>query len=207
MKMTTWSKVAALLVAGGLLMVGCSKAATPTTPPAAAEQNQRPPLSIPAQFESEQAELDFVAKALSESYYEEVAPLLTDLLKKNPGNATVHAYMGTTQYMLNRHSEAAEAWSKAAELDLSKAAEMQNNIGNVLRDQKKLEEAKVAYSRALEMDPQLTFAAMNLADLLKGEGKLEEAVAVLDSAISLNPGDPSLLAMARTYKNAVTETD
>jgi tetratricopeptide (TPR) repeat protein len=199
MKMTTWSKVAALLVVGGLLMVGCSKAATPATPPAAAEQNQRPPLSIPAQFESEQAKRDFAVKAVDDGYYEEAKKLLEETVAKEP-NALAYKGLGTANYNVDDLQDAITAWNKAAELDPSAFAEMQNNIGNALRDLKKVAEAEAAYRTALSTDPTRWTAATNLAMLLKGQDRVNEAIAVLEEAVSNNKDIPPLVSLLDNLK-------
>lgn len=199
MKMTTWSKLAALLVAGSLLAVGCSKGATPTTPPAAAEQNQKPPLSIPAQFESEQAKLDFAAKAVDDGYYEEAKKLLEETVAKEP-NALAYKRLGTANYNVNDLQGAIEAWTKAIELDPGAPGEMRNNIGNALRDLEQYEKAEAAYREALQAEPTRWTAAVNMAGMLKDQGELAKAVAVLENAGQANTDVVDLQIMLQNYR-------
>ena len=60
-------------------------------------------------------------------------------------------------------------------LKLGEDPMLRNNYGNMLRDLGKTEEAKAAYRKALEEDPKLVVAYVNLAALLATEGKKDEA--------------------------------
>ena len=53
------------------------------------------------------------------------------------------------------------------------------NLGNVLRDQKKTDEAVVAYRKAIDLDPDYAEVFCNLGLVLRGEGKFHEALSYL----------------------------
>ena len=61
------------------------------------------------------------------------------------------------------------------------------NLGNVLKDQGKLDEAVACYRRALELKPDFAEAHNNLGNALKDQGKLDEAVACYRRALELKP--------------------
>ena len=66
-------------------------------------------------------------------------------------------------------------------------AEAHNNLGNVLVQQGKQDEAAVAFRRALDLKPDYADAHNNLGNLLRGQGKLDEAVAAFCKALVLKP--------------------
>lgn len=71
---------------------------------------------------------------------------------------------GFCLFMLKRHEESIEAFSKAVEIEPG-AAINYANIGSNLRELGRLEEACEMYENALEMDPGLDFARDNLQKL------------------------------------------
>ncbi|MBI1918710.1 MAG: tetratricopeptide repeat protein [Planctomycetes bacterium] len=62
-----------------------------------------------------------------------------------------------------------------------------NNLGNVLRAQKKLDEAVAAYRKAIQLQPDDARAHYNLGLALDEQKKLDEAVAAYRQAIQLQP--------------------
>jgi protein O-GlcNAc transferase len=62
-----------------------------------------------------------------------------------------------------------------------------NNLGNVLRQQGKLEEAIQSYQQALSLNPNYAQAHNNLGNIFQEQGKLEEALQSYQQALSLNP--------------------
>jgi serine/threonine protein kinase/tetratricopeptide (TPR) repeat protein len=65
--------------------------------------------------------------------------------------------------------------------------EVYNNLGNTLRDQKKLHEAIAAYHKAIEIDPKFGYAYNNLGNALKDQGKLNDAIVAYRTAIEIDP--------------------
>ena len=70
-----------------------------------------------------------------------------------------------------------------------------NNLGNVLIDQKKLDEAIAGYRKAIEIDPKHAVAHYNLGLALREQKKLDEAIAAYRKAIEIDPID------AKPYNN------
>ncbi len=64
---------------------------------------------------------------------------------------------------------------------------MHYNLGNVLQDQRKLDEAIACYGRALELKPGFAETHSNLGNALREQGKLDEAVACCRRALELKP--------------------
>jgi tetratricopeptide (TPR) repeat protein/serine/threonine protein kinase len=62
-----------------------------------------------------------------------------------------------------------------------------NNLGNVLIDLGRLEEAKAEYLKAIALDPKFANPHNNLGIVLEEQGRLEEAKAEFLRAITLNP--------------------
>jgi len=62
-----------------------------------------------------------------------------------------------------------------------------NNLGNVLKDQGKLDQALACYRRALELKPDYALAHNNLGLVLSGQGNLDGAVACYRRATELKP--------------------
>lgn len=188
------------VIAGALAMTGCSKTTEPPKPTeTAAAKKEKPPLEVPASFADEATRQEFVKKAIKDGYYKEAKQILESSIGSAP-SANAYASLGTARYNLKDYAGAIEAWNKAAELDATKAAMMQNNVGNALRDSKKPEEAKAAYDKALKLDPTTWNAAVNLASLHSSEGKYDQAVAVLEKAIPNNPTIEPLKTLLESYK-------
>ena len=66
-------------------------------------------------------------------------------------------------------------------------AEAYNNLGNVLLDQGKLDEAAAQYEQAVALKPDLFQAHNNLGNILAEQGKLDQAVARFEQALALKP--------------------
>ena len=61
------------------------------------------------------------------------------------------------------------------------------NLGNVLKEQGKLEDAAACYRRALELQPDYAEAYFNLGNTLQEQGKLDEAAAAYRRALERKP--------------------
>ena len=67
-------------------------------------------------------------------------------------------------------------------------AEARNNLGNVLRELGRLDEAKGCYDEALRLNPNLAMTFSNMGQALHEEGRLDEAIAWYLRAVELEPG-------------------
>lgn len=79
-----------------------------------------------------------------------------------------------------------------------------NNEGLILRDDRKLEEAKVAFDRAIEIDPNLSSALWNLSDMLFADSELDRADELLTRAFAneLPEGRKYLIGRAIGYQRS-----
>ena len=60
-------------------------------------------------------------------------------------------------------------------------------MGNVLKDQGKLDEAIAFYNKALSLKPGYTEAYNNMGNVLKDQGKLDEAIEACNKALTIRP--------------------
>ena len=60
-------------------------------------------------------------------------------------------------------------------------------MGNVLQEQRQLDEAMEAYTKALSIKPHYAEAYNNMGNALKKQGKLEEAIEAINKALSIKP--------------------
>src|SRR5262249_51219240 len=75
-------------------------------------------------------------------------------------------------------AEAAKDWDKAIQLDPTNAASLHSERGRALIDHKMLDEAVVAFHKAIEVDPKYVNAYLGLARALYDQKKLDEAIAI-----------------------------
>ena len=109
-------------------------------------------------------------------------------LKEKDTNAALVWYkLGEAYDTANRNEEAAEAYQQAITLKPDVPG-YYNNLGNVLARAGKIDEAKAAYTKSVELDPPNAATAWrNLGISLYNVGKLKEAVEPLKKATELDP--------------------
>ena len=133
----------------------------------------------------------------SKEQYQAELPGLEAKAKATPADKTVLLDLAAAYYMVDRIEDAAAVYEQM--LKLGEDPTLRNNYGNMLRDMGKTEEAKAAYRKALEEDPKLVVAYVNLAALLVREGKKDEAMSVLDGGIAkLEGADKTRLESVKT---------
>jgi Flp pilus assembly protein TadD len=98
--------------------------------------------------------------------------VVRDLIRQQPSNPELHAYLGHALAGQKKPAEAAAAYRRAIALKPD-FAEAYNDLGVTLHEQQKLDEAIASYRKALDLDPNLTAAQVNLDRALKGEGPKE----------------------------------
>ena len=69
-------------------------------------------------------------------------------------------------------------------------ASLQSNLGNLLLQQGRLDEAAACYRRAIELKPNFPEALNNLGNALRAQKQLDEAVTSYRRALKLRPDDP-----------------
>ena len=68
------------------------------------------------------------------------------------------------------------------------SAEAHNDLGNLLVQQGKMDEAIASYQTAIALEPDLAIAHNNLGNLLVQQGKMDEAISSYQTALRLRPG-------------------
>jgi predicted O-linked N-acetylglucosamine transferase (SPINDLY family) len=109
------------------------------------------------------------------------------ILAVEPKHAHALHLLGVVARQRGNHELAVEYIGQAIALD-GNVAPFHNNLGNALKDLRKLDEAIGCYRRALELKPDDPEAHNNLGVALKDQGKLDEAVACYRRALVLQPG-------------------
>jgi tetratricopeptide (TPR) repeat protein len=80
-------------------------------------------------------------------------------------------------------------------------ADLRNDFGNLLAQRRFVEDARIQYDRALEIDSSHYLAAYNLGLLWETEGKFSKAVSAYRTSISRKPGFPaSHFRLGRLYE-------
>jgi Tfp pilus assembly protein PilF len=121
---------------------------------------------------------------------EEYAAQIPDLQKAvdaSPSDLTALQELAVAQYNSGKYDDAAVTYQKM--LKIQDDPIVHNNYGNVLRDQKKLTEAKAQYQEAVAGNPSQVAPYINLAQILAAEGNLSEAQKVLDQGIARTVGE------------------
>lgn len=73
--------------------------------------------------------------------------------------------------------------------------EAYNNLGNILQDQGRTDEAISCYQKAIKLNPNFAGTYYNLGDALQDKGQLDEAIICYQKVIELDP------AFSRAYNN------
>lgn len=96
---------------------------------------------------------------------------------------------------------AMDSFSKAAKLEPTNPVFI-SEIGKLLRDDKKTEEAKKEFERALELKPDYLDAKIQLALILEAEGNSGEAITKLKEIVGQNPYNvEAIFQLGRVYYN------
>jgi tetratricopeptide (TPR) repeat protein len=104
-------------------------------------------------------------------------------------------------------STAEKLYRKAIELNPGYFA-AHYNLGNLLRDLKRGDEAVAAFRKAIELEPNYAGAYYNLGNLLRVLKRDDEAEAAYRKAIEINPKYPNpLLGLASIHKKLGHETE
>lgn len=117
--------------------------------------------------------------------YDEQIPELEAQLEGDPENPDLLLELAVAQFNTQRYTAAAETYEKLLEIEDDPM--MRNNYANVLREWGKTDQAIAEYRRALEDDPTLSVAYINLASVLNRNGESEEALQVVDEGLAQVP--------------------
>ena len=177
-----------VLAATAVAAVGCSSSqdeATTTTAAVSSDTTQAGS-STTGTSDSDAPER-LVVGGKSAEEYEAALPDLEKAVQAAPDDLKALQELAIAQYNTGRYEQAAATYQKM--LQLKDDAFTRNNYGNVLRDWKKLDEAKAEYEKAISMDSTLATAYVNLASVLASEGDVAAALEVLDRGLQTITGE------------------
>ncbi len=193
MTTATRRSVAAILVltvlaVTALLAVGCSSSDddTATTTASVSSDTTQAGSATTATSAPGQPERLVVGGKTTEEY-EAALPDLEKAVDAAPADLNALQELAIAQYNTARYEEAVSTYQKM--LQLKDDAFTHNNYGNVLRDWKKIDEAKAEYEKAISADPSLATAYVNLASVLASEGNVTAAIEVLEQGLGVITGE------------------
>ena len=186
--------IAIVIAALTLLAAGCSNVdeQAPTTSNAASSIT-----TIPASSDGVQR---LVVGGDTVEEYEAALPDLEKTVEAAPDDLAALQELAIAEYNTSRYEQAAATYQKM--LQLKDDAFTHNNYGNVLRDWKKIGEAKAEYEKAISADAYLAAAYFNLASVLVAEGNTTEALKVLDRGLTVIAGEDK--TRLETYKEQLS---
>jgi tetratricopeptide (TPR) repeat protein len=113
-----------------------------------------------------------------------------------PYDYTSRMVMGDIKFAEARHAFEICEPKKAVEICREASShgqfskEVQNNLGSLLAEHQKFDEAETYFRKALVLDPAYTMARRNLATALRASGKKDEAKAEYQELLRANVVDP-----------------
>lgn len=142
---------------------------------------------------------------------QEADSLFSQILLEDPNHAETHYFKGLSAYQQQNYTVAIGFLNRAIELK-SHIPVFYNGLGNAYYLAGELEEAKVAYEKALELDPRNSEVLNNLGSLMHKLEKYPEALLHFTNSLEINPYVADVyLNMANTlkemelYSEAVTQ--
>lgn len=136
---------------------------------------------------------------------QEVVAVYTRLCVMQPGLASAHFNRGFYLRRVGRAEEAADAYRTAIDLGIDGAADAWSNLGMVLGDIERHDDARAAFARALEIDPGWIAAHYNLGLLHEEFGERAAALQCFERALAIDPDHHD--AFARIVHASVGQGD
>lgn len=125
--------------------------------------------------------------------FAEAEALYQRILADDDHQAEALHMLGLLAHQTGRHRIAGEYIERAVAL-MPDNAGCYANLSDVLRVQKRFDEAVAAAQRALELQPGFANAHNNLGNVLSDMGRLDEAAAAYRRTVGLTPGDAEVHA-------------
>lgn len=122
----------------------------------------------------------------SQEDYASSIPELQKAVDANPTDLVALQNLAVAQYNSDRLDDAAATYQKM--LVIKDDPTVHNNYANVLRDLKKTDQAIAEYRKAIEGNPALASAYINLASLYVSQKNVTEAQKVLEAGIAKTTG-------------------
>jgi tetratricopeptide (TPR) repeat protein len=112
--------------------------------------------------------------------------LWEDVVKKSPGKARGHDYLGNAYRKQGRIDESMQQIGAAIAIDPD-YAETHNNLGNEYAEQGLFDKAIDEYKIVLHFYPDSAYAHYNLGIVYAKQGRINDAISEFKTALSLNP--------------------
>jgi len=162
-----------------------SAAAQPRTSAAVPEQADRRPIRGAAKLAQRQL-LERAVNLLRSQQVDQAEALLQSILERWPGQADAQHFLGVLRHQQGQSERALVLVRQAIE-GMPTAPGPWNNLGNILVELQRFDEATDAYQRCLALDPGFTDALNNLATILRKQGLLEQSQALCRRVLAMQP--------------------
>ncbi|MBI5492369.1 MAG: tetratricopeptide repeat protein [Deltaproteobacteria bacterium] len=122
-----------------------------------------------------------------------------DLVRKYPGAALAHYFLGESYARKNRLDEAKDSYRKSIELDPT-ATIARNNLAGILVAEGRLDEAASELNRIIEYNPGYYYAHFGLGYIYDKKGLYDAAVREYVEGLEVNPRSlPARLSLGDLY--------
>ena len=133
-----------------------------------------------------QDQINALTALYNQGQFVEAAKQAEALVGQYPGSIVLWNILGASSARIGCNVQAIAAFQHALAIKPD-FAEAHNNMGNVWKDQGKLDEAITAFQHALAIKPDFAEAHINLGSALQNQGKLDEAITAYQRALAIKP--------------------
>ena len=138
--------------------------------------NSQPPLN----------EIQELIDLFNKRQFQIVLKKTVSLTKQYPQSFYIWSLLGTAAVQLRMPKEAMQAFRKAIYINPNNP-EILNNMGNLLKNEGKLDDALKAFKKALSFNPNFAEAYSNMATVMHAKGMLSQALKAYQKAITIKP--------------------
>ncbi len=117
---------------------------------------------------------------------QEAIDAYTNIIQIAPDSSVFYYNRGKAKRRLDNHAGAIEDYLKAINLDANKV-EYIVSLGVSYSYLDKINEAKIAYEKAIEVDPSYAMSYFNLAGILAKQKNYEQAIELLETSLYYSP--------------------
>ena len=129
---------------------------------------------------------------IGQGRYDEAIGNMQTALSAFPKDPEVYYDLADIYAMSGRPEAALATVERVKQMALPEDANYSFHMADALRTNGRLDDAVAEYKKAIQMDPQLTFAYHNLNTIYVRQGKIGDAIDNLHDAIRANPDEPKL---------------
>lgn len=141
--------------------------------------------------------LDQILSRIDDGQHESAENILRQLIKNRPGHAEAWNLRGVNAIKGGGTELAIECFTKASNINRSKAV-YAANLGNALGLDKRWEQAAGAWSRAILLAPKTPEYQLGLAICMVYQGKITEALEQGDNALQMHPPPEAIFTFAKS---------